>query len=183
MDRKVAVAWLNIFGLLAIVSVITGAFIFQFYYQELPCPLCMLQRLGLLLAGFGFLLNFRYGFKPSHYALSLLGALFVICASTRQVFLHILPGDPGFGSPLLGLHLYTWVTIFGFFGIFYIAVTLLVQGGMSIFYFSPEKRMQIFINILCYALFVLTLLNVITVFLICGIGVCPANPINYLFFR
>ena len=27
------------------------------------------------------------------------------------MLLHILPGDPGFGSPFLGLHLYTWCLI------------------------------------------------------------------------
>ena len=29
-------------------------------------------------------------------------------ASGRQVLLHIAPGDPGYGTTLLGLHFYTW---------------------------------------------------------------------------
>ena len=40
-----------------------------------------------------------------------MSALVGAAISTRQVLLHILPGDSGFGSPLLGLHLYTWCLI------------------------------------------------------------------------
>jgi hypothetical protein len=36
-----------------------------------------------------------------------LGAL----AAGRQILLHILPSDPGFGFPVFGLHLYTWCFI------------------------------------------------------------------------
>ena len=31
--------------------------------------------------------------------------------SGRQVLLHILPGDPGYGGEVLGLHLYSWAFI------------------------------------------------------------------------
>ena len=31
--------------------------------------------------------------------------------STRQILLHILPVDKGYGEPILGLHLYTWALI------------------------------------------------------------------------
>ena len=38
---------------------------------------------------------------------SILGA----CISIRQILLHITPGDPGYGEPVMGLHLYTWALI------------------------------------------------------------------------
>ena len=28
--------------------------------------------------------------------------------AARQILLHIMPGDPGFGSAFLGMHFYTW---------------------------------------------------------------------------
>ncbi|WP_201276895.1 hypothetical protein [Microbulbifer sp. ALW1] len=35
-------------------------------------------------------------------------------SSARQVLLHIAPGNPGYGSPFLGMHFYTWALV-GFF--------------------------------------------------------------------
>ncbi|WP_410520766.1 disulfide bond formation protein B [Candidatus Tisiphia endosymbiont of Dioctria rufipes] len=36
------------------------AFIFQFFYYELPCPLCLLQRFGFIAIGLGALLSIIY---------------------------------------------------------------------------------------------------------------------------
>ena len=40
---------LNALGLLVIGAVLTMAFIDQVWFGELPCPLCILQRAGLIL--------------------------------------------------------------------------------------------------------------------------------------
>jgi len=50
--------------------------------------------------------------------------------STRQVLLHITPDEPGYGSPVLGLHLYTWA------GVVFLVV-ILVSGLMLIFGRTP----------------------------------------------
>ena len=44
---------LNALGLIAIGTVLTMAFIDQVWFGELPCPLCILQRAGLIAAGCG----------------------------------------------------------------------------------------------------------------------------------
>ena len=59
----------------------------------------------------GPILNIRFRPRPSHYAMSLLAAVAGAVASTRQVLLHIMPGDAGYGSALLGYHYYTWALI------------------------------------------------------------------------
>jgi hypothetical protein len=44
--------------------------------------------------------------------MGLLGALIGGAeVSVRQILLHIKPGDPGYGAPVLGLHLYTWALV------------------------------------------------------------------------
>ena len=43
--------------------------------------------------------------------LLILATLVAGMVSGRQVLLHIAPGDPGYGAPVLGLHLYTWAFI------------------------------------------------------------------------
>jgi hypothetical protein len=43
--------------------------------------------------------------------MAIIAAVLGAVAAGRQILLHILPGDPGFGSPVFGLHLYTWCFI------------------------------------------------------------------------
>jgi disulfide bond formation protein DsbB len=99
---------LNVLFVLAVSLILLAAFGVQFAKGELPCPLCLLQRLAMLGVGAGALLNVRYGVRPRHYGFALASAIFGGAVAGRQVLLHIAPGDPGYGEPLLGWHLYTW---------------------------------------------------------------------------
>src|SRR5438445_9904369 len=99
---------LNALSLYAVALVLVAAFAAQFILHELPCPLCLLQRILFAALAVGPMLNIRFGPRPSHYAMSLLAAVAGAVASTRQVLLHIMPGDAGYGSALLGYHYYTW---------------------------------------------------------------------------
>ena len=93
---------LNALALYALSLLLTAAFAAQLMLRELPCPLCLLQRILFALLAIGPILNIRFGPRPSHYALSLLAAVVGASVSTRQVLLHILPGDAGYGSGLPG---------------------------------------------------------------------------------
>jgi len=111
--------WIAHFNIVAVCGVLLGAFRVQFAEGELPCPLCILQRMAMLLCALGpawIILKTRAGqVEPSDFAvgygMSILAALGGAAIASRQVLLHILPGDPGFGAPVLGLHLYTWSLI------------------------------------------------------------------------
>ncbi|HCM47297.1 MAG TPA: hypothetical protein DIS98_07260 [Colwellia sp.] len=61
---------LNALGLLAISLVMTFALYAQLIDHELPCPLCLIQRLGFTGVMLGLLLNTLYGQKPKYYTLS-----------------------------------------------------------------------------------------------------------------
>src|SRR4030088_748363 len=110
MTRSLAVA-LNALGLYAVALVLAAAFAAQLLLDELPCPLCLLQRIQFTLLAAGPMLNVRFGPRPSHYAASPLVAAAGAGAPPRQVLLHIIPGDPGYGSSLLGYHYYSWAFI------------------------------------------------------------------------
>ena len=103
---------LNALGLIAIGAVLTMAFIDQVWFGELPCPLCILQRAGLIAAGCGIALNIVFGPKPSHYGLTIIGAIASAGISIRQILLHIVPGTGFYGPDVWGLHLYTWAFLF-----------------------------------------------------------------------
>src|SRR5260221_2459098 len=115
-------------GAAGIAVVLLVAFGLQFGLKELPCPLCNLQRVALVLCGFGFLLNLRFGVQPLHYGLSILAALFGVAVAGRQVLLYILPGSGAHGSALLGLHLYTWSLILFAAVIARIALLMIIGG-------------------------------------------------------
>lgn len=105
--------------ILATCAVLLGALWAQYGLGEFPCPLCIIQRMGMMLAALGpawLLCRAARGPVDAHdfaqcYACSILAAIVGGTVSARQVLIHIAPGDPGYGSPVLGLHLYTWAFV------------------------------------------------------------------------
>src|SRR5262245_10888192 len=93
MPRSLALT-LNALGLYAVALVLAVALAAQLLLDELPCPLCLLQRIPFSILAVGLNLNVRFGPRPSHYAVSLLAAIAGAAFATRQILLHIMPGDP-----------------------------------------------------------------------------------------
>jgi len=120
----------SIIGVVGVLSILLGALFIQFFYGEQPCPLCLLQRAAFVSVGIGLLMNVRYGNKVSHWAIAIFSAAIGLAVSTRQVLEHIT-SPQGFGSPVLGLHMYTWCFIAFFITIVGSAVMLLIY---------PEKK-------------------------------------------
>lgn len=120
---------------LAYTVVMLSAFFIQFVKGEFPCPLCMLQRYGMILSTLGALfviMQARRGtLTTARYAqglgLGLIGVLAGASVSVRQIELHILPGDPGYGEPFLRLHLYTWAFVTFAIVMIYVGVMLFLM--------------------------------------------------------
>jgi disulfide bond formation protein DsbB len=115
--------------------VMLSAFFIQFVKGEFPCPLCMLQRYGMILATLGALfviMQARRGtLTMGRYAqglgMGLISVLAGASVSVRQIELHILPGDPGYGEPFLRLHLYTWAFVTFVIVMIYVGVMLMLM--------------------------------------------------------
>lgn len=168
----------NYAELLAVTIVLCVAFLIQFAFEELPCPLCLLQRFGFVCIAYGLLLNLRFGFRPSHYAIVILSAVFTAFVALRQIALHVLPGTGAYGSAIFGLHLYTWSFIAATLVI--ISTTVLLgadrQYSKSVI---KSKRGRHAVNALFLVVVFLIVANVLSVFLECGWQACPDNPITY----
>jgi disulfide bond formation protein DsbB len=176
MTRSLGIT-LNALGLYAIALVLAGAFAAQLVLNELPCPLCLLQRFLFALLAIGPALNVRHGPRPAHYALALLTACVGAGVAGRQILLHIMPGDPGYGSAFLGYHFYTWAFIGFAAAIILIAVVLLFDGQFHDD--SATRPLEPFVHGAVWLIIVLTALNVISTFLECGYSACPDNPTTY----
>src|SRR5712671_4456705 len=178
MTRSLAVT-LNALGLYGIAFVLAAAFAAQLWLGELPCPLCLLQRIQFALLAIGPMLNVRYGPRPSHYALSLLTAAAGAAFAMRQVLLHIMPGDAGYGSALLGYHYYTWAFIGFAVAIVLIAVMLLFDRQFRDDGAAQPAEAGAFARTAVWLVIALTALNVVATLLECGFGACPDNPVEY----
>lgn len=74
------------------------------------CPLCTLQRMALVMAGVGLLLNVRLGPSPLHYAMTIAAAL---AGAAISCWLALLPAEAS-DKLLMGLRLHSWAfVIFG----------------------------------------------------------------------
>jgi disulfide bond formation protein DsbB len=173
---------LNALGLLSISAVLLFAFVDQFLLNDLPCPLCILQRAGFVVAGFGLALNLRFGPRASHYGVTIIGALAGATIAGRQILVHILPGSGSYGSALFGLHFYTWA---------FVVFTLIVLGTAVMLLFDRqfaggENSVRRLTGLLLVAFALLTLLalgNGVSTLLECAGGLCADNPSDYLLLR
>jgi disulfide bond formation protein DsbB len=161
---------LNALVILILSGVLLSAFGVQFIWKEEPCPLCMLQRIGMISVAAGLMLNLIFGVHMSHYALCLLGSFLGGFVALRQISLHVCPGFSQFGLPVLGMSLYTWS--------FIVFVCCVLAVSLLLFLYNPRQSeepmptLNLWSKFACWLIFLITVANVITTFLQCGLGAC-----------
>jgi len=170
---------LNALGLVAVDTLLALAFIDQLWFRDLPCPVCILQRAAFVAAGFGIALNLLLGPRPSHYGMTILGAITGGAIALRQILLYIVPGSGSYGNEVLGLHLYTWAFI-GF-------VLIVVSAAFMLFYdrqFGRAEPLSSRLDALTLTALVtfavLVVGNIFSTLLLCGLGFCPEAPVGYV---
>lgn len=163
---------LNALMVIIISLILFGAFGVQIFAHETPCPLCFLQRLGMLGVACGAALNIRFGIHPAHYGLAMLSSALGGFIALRQIALHVCPGFPTFGVPFFGLSLYTWSFLVFACSVVYIALLMLIFGTKA------DKKPTL--NVWDYSSFVLLFVaafgNIIASLIQCGFGPCADVP-------
>ena len=130
------------------------------------CPLCTLQRMALVMAGVGLLLNVRLGPSPLHYAMTVTAALAGIAVSC---WLALLPADAN-ASLLMGLRLHSWA--FVMFGVL-AAFALLMQTLDRRWGDNAIKRTASVLGTAVMALFlVAALASAAGAVMDCGVSTC-----------
>ena len=165
----------NSICMLIVVCILLGAFYFQYGLNEDPCPLCLLQRMGMLGVIIGLSLNTYFGFNKKHFALVIIAAVVGCVYSVRQVLLHIAPepGEPlGYGTPFMGMHLYSWGVLIFVASVIGSAVFLLLTVDEA----KPTLRKPVlFEKAVFYLAFLICLANVVSTYLMCAFGPCCEN--------
>ena len=168
---------LNTLALYGVALILAGAFAAQLLLHELPCPLCLLQRVMFALLAVGPILNIRFGPRPGHYAMSLLAAIVGAIVSGRQILLHILPGDAGYGTALLGYHYYSWAFIG--FGAAIVLLSIVLLFDRQFEHDPAPAPTGIFATVAVWLVILLTAANVASTLLECGFKSCADNPMVY----
>jgi len=180
----VLAATLNVWVLVLILAAAFGA---QLIFGEPPCPLCVVQRIALMLCALGpsyVLIQARDGALSGRdiavgNGLSIIAALVGAAVSVRQVLLHILPGDPGFGSPVLGLHLYTWCLI-----AFVCQITASGAMLIGVAWLQEERVAWRITTVTAGAFVVIVTANLLSVIAEAGLNWdLPSDPASYLLFK
>lgn len=176
--RKSLSLYLNEIWIIILCAIITGAFIYEWVYRELPCPLCLLQRLGMIATAIGPLMNILFGFRSIHYGFAMIGSIFGASVSIRQILLHVCKDFPEYGLPVFGLEVYTWAFLVACASLLGAALLLMLAERTE--EYRQPHRIRFLGYIAIIYLIIIVAANAIEVFFECGIGFCPDNPIKIL---
>jgi disulfide bond formation protein DsbB len=170
---------------LVLTFILLAALTVQFVLGELPCPLCFLQRIALMLCALGplYILAQNRRSALTHRDLAIAGGMSVLAAllgasvSARQVLLHIMPGDPGYGGTVLGTHLYS-ICLLAFICHAVVAGVMMI-GAAAVESFT-QRRWPIDKGLfLIFGLVAVVNLLAVTVQAGCA-WMLPPNPVSYL---
>jgi disulfide bond formation protein DsbB len=169
LDRLVLLLMLS-----ALAAILTAAMVMQYAFGEIPCPLCLLQRVAMLGCCFGLIQQLRAEGSERGSGISLVFALLLLVISVRQTLLDLFPrpGHSYIGSAVLGMHMPVWSVLvavallagfairFALFG----APRAAPQTGGSLMH-RCARGLEIYVVFLCA-------LNFVSVVLQCGLDEC-----------
>ncbi|CZZ94713.1 disulfide bond formation protein B [Bordetella ansorpii] len=135
------------------------------------CPLCLLQRGALVLAGVGLLLNVRLGPSPMHYSMVILPSLAGFALAAQQVLMQVVPGAAVSTDTLLGLRWPTWSAA-GFLALILFSLLMLIVDRK--WGDNALKRPVGLPGMIVMGLFLAAVLSGMAgAVLQCGVGACP----------
>jgi disulfide bond formation protein DsbB len=160
----------NVLWICVLCGVVLSGSVYQLIMHEDPCPLCLLERLGMMGTAVALLLNLRFGIRAEHYALAILASIGGRFVSLRQIALHICPQFPVFGTPVFGYDLYVWAYIVFNCSVIAGAILLMIFGFTDPYNRGPswDSWGKSAAGLLVCVL----LINLITVFDLCGLSPC-----------
>ena len=168
---------LNYVGLVVPLMVVLAAIVTQVVTGELPCSHCNLERLAYFTIALGPALNLRFGIRPSHYGISLAGAMFLGTVSI-DMMIRIAEqiGAAGYGPVVLGLHVNSWSLIISIIAGVGVVLMLLWERQFALARPYPTTLGRPTSLLLLIAL--IFVMGVVVLALIsgifeCGPGICP----------
>ena len=157
---------INALALILVCVSLVVSLVWQGMSPGYACPMCTMQRMALVLAGMGLLLNVRLGPSPLHYAMTIVAALVGIAFSA---WLALQPAGQG-ARLLMGLRLHSWAfLVFGVLVVF----ALLMQTLDRRWGDNALKRTASLLGSMVMALFlIVALASAAGTTMDCGVSAC-----------
>jgi disulfide bond formation protein DsbB len=155
--------------------------VLQYYGGEIPCPLCLLQRVATFGVCFDIILHFRHGYSARNDGFGMLFALLLLIVSARQTLLDIYPrpGHSYIGSAILGLHMPVWSVVIAVAMLLAFAIKFAVLGGEQL-QDSQSPTLGRVARLLGFYVVAICLINFMSVIVQCGVGACHTTEYRLL---
>jgi len=166
---------LSLLLLTVIVSaVLTAAMVMQFVFAEIPCPLCLLQRVAMFGCCFGLFHQLRTQESERGTGVALLFALLLLVIAARQTLLDVVPrpGHAYIGSAVFGVHMPVWSVAIGVSLLLALALRLALFGAPRIRPQTALPPLARAARILEVYVVVICAINFAAVVLQCGFDEC-----------
>lgn len=170
-------------GMIAVLAaILTVAMVLQYSGGEIPCQLCLLQRIAMFGVCFGIILQFRYEFSYCHTGLSMIFSLFLLILSVRQTLNDIYPrpGHEYIGSVVFGLHMPVWSVLIAVSLLIAFSLQLIIWGRSVPQSLAPNPLLRVLATALCLYVITLGVVNFISVGVQCGFGECHTSGYRLL---
>ena len=169
LDRLIL--WLM---LLALAGVLTAAMGFQYLDGEIPCPLCLLQRVAMFAICLGLMQQLSGGETQQGAGIAMLSTVLLLVIAVRQTLLDLFPrpGHAYVGRAVFGIHMPVWSVLIAVALLLGFAVRLAFLGGPT----AAAPAQGSILRRLSYSLglyvAILCAINWLSVVVQCGLGEC-----------
>jgi disulfide bond formation protein DsbB len=172
LERVMLAAMLTVLA-----AILTAAMAMQYALGEIPCPLCLLQRVAMLGCCFGLIRQIQPSGSERGTGIALIFALLLLVISVRQVLLDIYPraGHDYVGSAVFGLHLPVWSVLIAVALLFGLASRLVLFGGACDKADRQGRLPRILIQPLVIYIVAICAINLFSVIAQCGLGQCHTS--------
>jgi disulfide bond formation protein DsbB len=112
-------------GMLSILLALGCSLFVEYFMDQVPCSLCLLQRAAMLGIAIGLYFIFRYGLKLYYYGGCLLWSLFGLSCALRQLAINACKDPSTYPFFFMSYRMYTW-SFLGFFASIF-GISLLIM--------------------------------------------------------
>ncbi len=169
LDRLILVLMLAVLA-----AILTAAMVMQYAFGEIPCPLCLLQRVAMFGCCFGLIVQLRSDNSERGTGIALIFAVLLLVISVRQTLLDLFPrpGHEYIGSAVFGIHLPVWSVIIAVALLLGFAIRLALFGGAHAAAAAERTPLRTAVQLLGAYVIAICAINFLSVVAQCGLDQC-----------
>jgi disulfide bond formation protein DsbB len=160
--------------LAVLAAILTAAMVMQYAFSEIPCPLCLLQRVAMFGCCFGLIEQLRSSNSERGTGIALIFAVLLLVISIRQTLLDLFPraGHEYVGSAIFGVHMPVWSVFIAVVLLLGFAIRLALFGGARNAADAGRSSPRAIVQALVLYVIAICAINFLSVIAQCGLDQC-----------